>query len=99
MILSSIWAIATLVLAYLYFQQCRTQNVKFIDSLRLALVRHNTKDDWFGILFLVFLLIAPLVVGFSFYLKSDANVVVVLAFLIWIYQWIKAIWNSSVETE
>jgi len=92
MILSSIWAIATLVLAYLYFQQCRTQNVN-------ALVRHNTKDDWFGILFLVFLLIAPLVVGFSFYLKSDANVVVVLAFLIWIYQWIKAIWNSSVETE
>ncbi|PJE00903.1 MAG: hypothetical protein CK427_12510 [Leptospira sp.] len=99
MILSFVWGMAALILAYLCYQNSKSHQLRFIEVLRLAMVRHSAKEDWLGILFLVFLIFAPLVIGFTFYLQSDANVVVVLAFLIWTYQWIKAIWNSSLETE
>ncbi|PJZ85500.1 LIC10362 family protein [Leptospira harrisiae] len=40
------------------------------------------------IAFLLFLLF-PLTLGFSFYLQSDANVVVVILWIIWAYNWSK----------
>ncbi|MCG9876336.1 MAG: hypothetical protein MH321_16290 [Leptospiraceae bacterium] len=99
MILSFVWGMTTFILAYFCYQNSKSLQIRLSETLRLAMVRHSTKEDWLGILFLVFLIFAPLVIGFTFYLQSDANVVVVLAFLIWTYQWIKAIWNSSIETE
>ncbi|MGV3667881.1 MAG: LIC10362 family protein [Leptospira bouyouniensis] len=38
--------------------------------------------------FLLFLLL-PLNIGFYFYLKSDANVLVVILWIIWAYNWSK----------
>jgi hypothetical protein len=40
-----------------------------------------------------------LVVGLDFYLKTDANVLIVLIFFVWDYQWIKIIWNGDLERE
>lgn len=38
--------------------------------------------------FALFLLL-PLTLGFTFYLKTDANVVVVIVWIIWAYNWSK----------
>ncbi|WP_425528973.1 LIC10362 family protein [Leptospira levettii] len=38
--------------------------------------------------FILFLLL-PLVIGFQFYLRSDANVLVVIVWIIWAYNWSK----------
>ncbi|TGL21112.1 LIC10362 family protein [Leptospira yanagawae] len=61
----------------------------------LLLEVQNASKDWkktphqvLLIAFLLFLLL-PLTVGFQFYLRSDANVLVVIVGIIWAYNWSK----------
>ncbi|TGL85999.1 hypothetical protein EHQ68_09535 [Leptospira congkakensis] len=56
---------------------------------------HLATDDWKSTPNLVLLsafvlfLLFPLTLGFSFYLKTDANVLVVILWIIWAYNWSK----------
>ncbi|TDY72111.1 hypothetical protein CLV96_1096 [Leptospira meyeri] len=60
----------------------------------LVQIQATTKDWKFTpnlvllIAFSLFLLF-PLTLGFSFYLRSDANVLVVILWIIWAYNWSK----------
>lgn len=54
----------------------------------------NRASSWILLVFFLVILLFPLICGLEFFLKTDANVVVVIFFFFWCYQWIKIVWNS-----
>lgn len=97
--ISAIWTIVLSVLGILVFLQKKKSFVELRFGIKNAILHPLQKDSWFLLGFLFFLLLFPLIVGLDFYLKSDANVLIVLIFFVWDYQWIKMIWNGDLERE
>jgi len=97
--ISAIWTIVLSVLGILVFIQKNKSFGELRDGIKNALLHPTQKDSWMLLGFLFFLLLFPLVAGLDFYLKSDANVLIVLIFFVWDYQWIKIIWNGDLERE
>ncbi|EOQ95401.1 hypothetical protein LEP1GSC195_2169 [Leptospira wolbachii serovar Codice str. CDC] len=64
-------------------------------NLNILLQIQAASKDWKSTPYLVLLigfalfLLLPLTLGFSFYLRTDANVVVVIVWIIWAYNWSK----------
>lgn len=64
-------------------------------SIKNSIKKPMEKHAVLWILFFVLFLLLPLFWGLAFYLRSDVNVVVVLGFLIWMYNWIKYIFITN----
>ena len=68
---------------------------KIISELRKIKTNWKTISYlYLGLAYILFMLL-PLVWGLTFYLQSDANVVVVVIFLTWTYNWTRYIFLNS----
>ncbi|NUM42476.1 MAG: hypothetical protein HUU45_12685 [Leptospiraceae bacterium] len=66
-------------------------------SLQKAVASPSNKDSIILLVFFLSFLLFPLFWGLTFFLKTDANVVVVLIFMTWCYNWIKYIFLGEAE--
>lgn len=70
-------------------------SVAITQAIRIS--PNNLKSTPYLIVFSSFLLflLLPLTIGLSIYLRSDANVLVVILWIVWTYNWIKyAFWRE-----
>lgn len=90
-----IWILSFLAFSYLVFFSQKIKPSNLILEFRKSFSKLGTGESWIRIGYFFTILLFPLIVGMNFYLKTDANVVVVLVFFVWVYQWIKIVWNSG----
>ncbi|MCC5815617.1 MAG: hypothetical protein JJT78_12745 [Leptospira sp.] len=94
--ISAIWIFALFALAgIVFFVQKLSPASELAFRIRSAILSPTRDGAWALILLFLAIIFFPLVVGLDFFLKTDANVLVVIFFLFWLYQWIKIIWNST----
>jgi hypothetical protein len=68
---------------------------KIISELRKIKTNWNTIPYLYLAFAYILFMLLPLVWGLTFYLQSDANVVVVVIFLTWTYNWTRYIFLNS----
>ncbi|TGN20636.1 hypothetical protein EHS15_03070 [Leptospira idonii] len=65
------------------------------DGLKETPKLWKSKSHWVLLSCFAFFLTLPLTLGLSVYLKTDANVLVVILWVIWTYNWVKyAFWRE-----
>ncbi|WCL50412.1 hypothetical protein [Leptospira sp. GIMC2001] len=94
MVASGIWVVLLVIFGYKVFSSNKNDYKSLLFSTRKAILQPLAPGNWVFIIFYLLILLSPLVFGLAIYLRTDANVVVVLVFYVWLYQWIKAVWNS-----
>ncbi|MCC6274910.1 MAG: hypothetical protein IT569_03565 [Leptospiraceae bacterium] len=67
------------------------------NSLQKAITPPTGTESVLMIVFFVSMLLLPLFWGLAFFLKTDGNVIVVLIFMAWCYNWIKHIFFNETE--
>lgn len=96
--ISLIWILWIAFIGFLVFGKEKYSFRGFPSSIKASFGVSSASErkgrGWVILLFLTILL-SPLVVGLDFFLKTDANVLVVVFFLFWFYQGIKLVWNSE----
>ncbi|TGL54106.1 hypothetical protein EHQ59_07885 [Leptospira kemamanensis] len=60
-----------------------------LQEIQTASTQWKSKPHLILLLAFVLFLTLPLTIGFQFYLRSDANVLVVIVWIIWAYNWSK----------
>jgi hypothetical protein len=95
MVLSVFWFILVVVLGAESYRRFRSRNAEsFLRDLRGAILNRSSSTDFIYCLFLIAWILLPLGLGMPVFLRTDANVLVVLIFLVWSYQSFKLVWNS-----
>ena len=61
----------------------------FLPSLRTTPQNLKSKPHLFIFVTYILFLLFPLTIGLSYYLHSDANVLVVIIWILWTYNWVK----------
>jgi hypothetical protein len=89
-----VWILSFLAFTFLVFFSQKTKFSNLILAFHQSFSNLGSGESWIRIGYFVLILFFPLIVGMNFYLKTDANVIVVLVSFVWIYQWIKIVWNS-----
>ena len=93
MILSIILTLLFIVLVYILIKEKKIYKFKeVIVQLQNSTSSLNDKYSIFLLLAFGLFLVLPLFWGLSFYLRTDYNVVIVVFFLFWSYNWIKYIY-------
>jgi hypothetical protein len=93
MILTLLITLLTALCFYLSHKEKKIEISFFsiINELRNSVRNWKELSSIYLILFYIGFMFLPLFWGLSFYLKSDANVVVVVFFIIWVYNWTRYI--------
>ncbi|TGK84613.1 hypothetical protein EHQ24_06380 [Leptospira noumeaensis] len=60
-----------------------------LEQIQVATNDWKSTPHWVLLLTFILFLFYPLTLGFSFFLRTDANVVVVILWVIWAYNWSK----------
>ncbi|MBP7280007.1 MAG: hypothetical protein KBA66_00420 [Leptospiraceae bacterium] len=99
-----IYSILITVLFIAFFQLAKKSLGFEVGYSSIASALRNSVSDWrnTGSVYLLtaytFFMLLPLCWGLTFFLKSDANVVVVILAFTWIYNWTKYIFlNEKLE--
>ena len=93
MILTLLITLLTALFFYLAYKKKKFEISFFsiIDQLRLAIKNLKELSSIYLLLSYIGFMLLPLFWGLSFYLQTDANVVVVVFFIIWVYNWTRYI--------
>lgn len=93
--LTVIWILCLFATGFAIFFRMKISFRDMGFRIKTAFFPPRTANSGILLAFFLLLLLFPLVAGMEFFLRTDANVLVVIFFLFWIYQWIKIVWNSE----
>lgn len=93
------WTFGVAILGYVLFLQKKAPISQAGLRIRRAFSQDPVAPRSLHLLFFIAVLFWPLVAGMDLWARTDANVIVVLVFFAWAYQWIKFVWNSQPESD